>query len=1683
MIKNYFRISILFSFLFNFLVAQVPPTANNDNDTTFINTTLTKVSPGLLENDTDADNDVLTVTDFLIGGLTFNAGQTASFAEGSITISADGSYTFNPALNFEGDVPLINYTITDGTFTSSADLNLSVVVNPRQPIANNDNNTTFRNVTLNEASPGVLANDTDPDNDVLTVTDFLIGGLTFNAGQTAAFAEGSITISANGSYTFNPALNFEGVVPSINYTVTDGAFTSSASLNIAVFLSPNPPIANDNTNNTFQNTPLNVVSPGVLDNDTDPDNDVLTVAEFLINGATFNAGQTASFAEGSITIFLDGSYNFTPIPNYTGNVTLINYTITDGSFTSSANLNLSVIYPPTPPVANDDYDTADENSTLNVSAAGVLENDTDLNEDVLSITEFLINGITYSFGQTANLAEGDFTLFQDGSYTLVAAPNYIGEVPVINYTITDGTFISSANLFLTIEPTENLIEILSLTSCNQGFTSSNFYKIRYGVVLRNRSNAKDFHPSSLIKNIDLVNDLQATFGSGCIVTVDQISIQNDNFTNDFSGQPYPKEFNNNAINLNFVNGTSTSFFSEEAINNFTLYPRQSIFISYCVTVRAFCDGRPNPTPSGSDINFTNTLNVSDSSGASTNSITLRDFHSTEAVVSAALNVPEFNNNVQNPPGTANSNGSYDFVNTLIITNEGAAAASNVNFNMGLRDFISKGITFNDIRITQVAGPNVTINTAYNGITETNLLTNNNTLPGGETIRLEIYYLIAPISNSRYSYFYQMDKSQTQGPIDDFDETLEINKNIRSFVKWSDGLGDHVDSYYFAGAPTSSVSADSQCSCITLGMRFVFDSSSRTTKIISDSKPIPNGILEHEEVTFQITITNTSESVQLEDLQLADNLSNICTGKLVSVGTPFIQSSTATSNPILNLSFNGTSDTNIFNGTSGLLMANESITVQFSAVFSENCSATNTALFTAKDPLNNTVSSSNSVTINVFTDTDNDGISNVLDIDDDNDTIPDVLEYNGLNPLDDDDADLIPNYRDTDFGADRNGDGIVDIFDFDNDGVANHLDLDSDNDGILDIIEAGNSIADTNNNGRTNNTVGANGLDNTLENNDTTNATINYVVPNTDSTGNPNYVDIDADGDGIVDNIEAQLTSNYITLNGVVSEDGIDSAYPNGLIPIDSENDGIPDYIDTNSDNDIRDDSIEGWDTNTDGTPETIAINIDIDNDGLDDAFDTNTNLVNPTNGQTPLSFPNADNTDTPERDWREIIAILIQIDNITETESNDFVFTFTLVTKNDNSVFITSASPIDFNLSTINGTDTTAIFDVATSPFDFSGFTNTTFTIPPFTNSAQFTVSSLEDTIFEITELFTLNATVTSNNTLNTEVNAIGTILDNDAAPSITMNNSREDEGVDLMHTIVLSNPCSTPIIIDVNTSDDLAISPQDYTSYSETLTINGTIDPNNTNTQVSFSITSLLDNLNELDEETLNVTGTVTTTNIGLQDLTKTATIVDVDPNPLISIEDVTVEEGNTMLFTIRLLNANLNPMQNYLPINLVLETIDQTTTANQDYESIALLASIPALSSEINQSIKTLDDSINEDTETFLFRATTNLGNISNAVQPSAIGTIKDNDYPNLFSPNSDGRSDVFKIGGIEEFPNFKLVIFNRQGNEVYNYSNNGRTNPIWWDGTYNGNPVPVGVYYYTLDFNDGVTKPRTNFIQLIR
>ncbi len=83
-------------------------------------------------------------------------------------------------------------------------------------------------------------------------------------------------------------------------------------------------------------------------------------------------------------------------------------------------------------------------------------------------------------------------------------------------------------------------------------------------------------------------------------------------------------------------------------------------------------------------------------------------------------------------------------------------------------------------------------------------------------------------------------------------------------------------------------------------------------------------------------------------------------------------------------------------------------------------------------------------------------------------------------------------------------------------------------------------------------------------------------------------------------------------------------------------------------------------------------------------------------------------------------------------------------------------------------------------------------------------------------------------------------------------------------------------------------------------------------------------------------------------------------------------------------------------------------------------------------------------------------------------------------VFSPNGDGRNDVWHVGDIERFPKASLRIFNRWGDLVYRaqpYAND-------WDGTWNnGKELPVATYYYVIDLNEEGRKPVTGSITIIR
>ncbi|MFZ5549396.1 MAG: beta strand repeat-containing protein, partial [Pseudomonadota bacterium] len=399
----------------------------------------TPVSGNVLANDSDVDN-ALTVATFTVNGVTgtFNAGQTAVIAGvGTLLLNANGTYTFTPAANWNGTVPTVSYTTNTGS-TSTLVVTVTPVNDASVLVA--DTAITAEDTPV---SGNVLANDADVDN-ALAVDTFTVNGVTgtFNAGQTAVITGvGSIVLNANGTYTFTPAANWNGTVPTVTYTTNTG---SSSTLGITVTPIDDASVLVADTATTTEDTP---VSGNVLANDADVDN-ALTVATFTVNGVTgtFNAGQTATIAGvGTLLLNANGTYTFTPAANWNGTVPTVNYTTNTGS-TSTLGIAVTPVDDASVLVA----DTATTTEDTPVSG-NVLTNDSDV-DNTLTVATFTVNGVTGTFnaGQTATITGvGTLLLNANGSYTFTPAANWNGTVPTVSYTTNTG---SSSTLGITVTP-------------------------------------------------------------------------------------------------------------------------------------------------------------------------------------------------------------------------------------------------------------------------------------------------------------------------------------------------------------------------------------------------------------------------------------------------------------------------------------------------------------------------------------------------------------------------------------------------------------------------------------------------------------------------------------------------------------------------------------------------------------------------------------------------------------------------------------------------------------------------------------------------------------------------------------------------------------------------------------------------------------------------------------------------------------------------------------------------------------------------------------------------------------------------------------------------------------------------------------------------------------------------------
>ena len=277
-----------------------PPRAIDDAYSTLEDTPLTVPAAGVMSNDSDPDGDPL------------SAVVVQDVSHGTLTLGPDGSFNYVPEADFFG-TDQFTYRVSDAEGSDTA--TVTIIVDPVSDpmLARDDAYQTAEDTVLVIDAPGVLVNDTERDGDPVTVV--LEGPTEF----------GGIKLSGDGSLVYTPSLNFGGV-DTFTYRMFDGTeYSNVATVTLTVESQNDAPVAVEDGYVTDAGVPLVIDAvSGMLNNDSDPDGDAITVA---------TVSDVSPTGAGTFNHAADGSFTFTPAAGFDGTVTL-SYTVSDGLLTS-----------------------------------------------------------------------------------------------------------------------------------------------------------------------------------------------------------------------------------------------------------------------------------------------------------------------------------------------------------------------------------------------------------------------------------------------------------------------------------------------------------------------------------------------------------------------------------------------------------------------------------------------------------------------------------------------------------------------------------------------------------------------------------------------------------------------------------------------------------------------------------------------------------------------------------------------------------------------------------------------------------------------------------------------------------------------------------------------------------------------------------------------------------------------------------------------------------------------------------------------------------------------------------------------------------------------------------------------------------------------------------------------------
>ena len=426
----------------------------------------TTLNGNVLSNDTDVDDgDTLAVVGVQAGtspnAVSGNLDTNIEGLYGTLVLHADGSWTYNQDLGApqpsDPQIDVFTYTIADEAGATST-TTLSITAQPvpnTVPVAGDDAITISENDLLTISLSQLLANDSDPDGDALTVTS--VGGI-----DLAAFPPGSIMTSHGttvarpdaDTITIDYGTSFDGLgsnelrVAAVPYVISDGrGGTATGILNLTINGVNDAPVAEDDAATVSAGT--SSTSIDVLGNDSDVDaNDQLQVVGV---GAAMHGTTVLVDKDG------DGIYErvaYAPDAGFSG-PDAFTYDISDGhGGTATATVTVNVGGGVNlAPVADDDFGSGQVGERIVVN---VLDGDVDPDGSIDPASVLIDDADIGSNGQIRTVAgEGTWAVIATtGQITFTPEDaGFTGPVTPISYTVADNEGLRSnlARVIVTID--------------------------------------------------------------------------------------------------------------------------------------------------------------------------------------------------------------------------------------------------------------------------------------------------------------------------------------------------------------------------------------------------------------------------------------------------------------------------------------------------------------------------------------------------------------------------------------------------------------------------------------------------------------------------------------------------------------------------------------------------------------------------------------------------------------------------------------------------------------------------------------------------------------------------------------------------------------------------------------------------------------------------------------------------------------------------------------------------------------------------------------------------------------------------------------------------------------------------------------------------------------------------------